>query len=287
MIKIYEYRAVHDGPTVTIFGALHGNEPCGPQAIQKITEKFENKKLTLLRGRIILVPISNPLAYQKNKRYIDEDLNRIFRKTTRPKTYEQELANILCGLIDATDVFVDVHSTGAKGPPTVFLDFPTHSNTALAKSTGIHLAIVGWPKLYENDKRLISYDTTVYAHDKKKDGILVECGQHADPNAPNVAEQVIIHVLKQYQMIPHGKNYHAAQPQKLKKIKMTELFIKEHKNDSFSRRWKHLEAVKKGQVIAKRNSGELIRAPNDRVMMLPKYSPPIGKEWFYLGLYTK
>ena len=287
MIKIHEYNSLNDGPTLIIFGAIHGNEICGPKAVEKVIKKIDSKKLILSKGRVIFVPISNPLAYSKNKRSIDQDLNRVFAKTSKPKTYEQKLANTLCGLIDRSDILLDLHSTGAKGPPTVFLDFPTKTNTNLAKSTGINLAIVGWPELYKKDKRLISHDTISYAHSKNKDCILLECGQHQDSNAPNVAERAIIRILKYYRMIATSKGPVSSKYRKLKMIEMSELFIKENKNDSFSHPWKHLEIVKKGHVIGKRNSGKLIISPNDRIMILPKYNPPIGKEWFYLGYYKK
>ena len=286
MIKTYEYKSLEQGPTLLIFGAIHGNETCGQKAIQKIIKKLDSKKLTLTTGQVIFVPVSNPLAYYKNKRYIDEDLNRNFTKTSQPKIYEQKLANALCELVDRSDVLLDLHSTEAKGPPTIFLDFPTRNNIDLAKSTSINLAIVGWPELYQNDKRLISHDTTSYAHSKNKDCILVECGQHKSSDAQKIAEDTIIHTFKHYQLIKTPKTY-KQKSKKLKMIRMSELFIKENKNDSFSHKWKHLEIVRKGDIVGKRNSGKLIVAQNERIMILPKYNPPVGKEWFYLGYYKK
>ena len=282
MIKIHEYSALQDGPALVVFGAIHGNEVCGPKAIGSIIKKFNTQQLILLKGRVIFVPISNPLAFSKNKRYIHEDLNRVFTKNRQPKTYEQKLANVLCDLINRSDVLLDLHSSGAKGPPALFLDFLTKANMNLAKSTGINLAIVGWPKLYKNDKRLISEDTTNYAHSKNKDCILVECGQHKDPNAPNVAAKVISRILQYYGMI--SKKPIFAKSKKLEMIEMTDLFIKENENDSFSRQWKHLEIIQRGDVIGKRQSGKLIIAKDNCVMILPKYNPLVGKEWFYLGV---
>ena len=48
-----------------------------------------------------------------------------------------------------------------------------------------------------------------------------------------------------------------------------------------------LEIVRKGDIVGKRNHGKLIVARDERVMILPKYNPPVGKEWFYLGYYKK
>ncbi len=287
MITIFEFDSLKPGPTLLVLGGIHGNETCGPRAMRNVMKKIQDGVLTLKRGRVIFVPVSNPLAYLKNKRYVEEDLNRVFAKTKNPKTYEQRLANALCKIVDRSDALLDVHSMGAKGARTMFVDFPTKANMDLARSAGIHLAIVGWPELYRNDKRLISRDTTSYAHGRGKDCLLVECGQHQDPKAPRVAEQVILRVLAHYKIIAIPKNTVSTGRKKLEMIHMSELFIKEHKNDSLAHAWKHLEVVKKGVILGRRNSGELIASPGDRVMILPKYNPPVGKEWFYLGYYEK
>lgn len=285
MINISEFSSKKPGPKLIILGAVHGNETCGARAISKLEGKLKAGKITLERGSVILSAVSNPLAYSKGKRFIDEDLNRIFKKSAKPKSNEQRLANELCRQVDKADILLDLHSTGAEGPPVVFVDFPTRRNIELAKSTGIGLAIVGWPELYRKDGRLATYTTEAYAKSRKMDGILVECGQHESPKAPGVAEKTIMRLLGHLGMI---KAKDTNRPKKIKKvIKMTKLFIKEHENDSLARKWKHLQPVKKGAVIATRASGEKIISGTDQIMILPKYNPPVGKEWFYLGKVKK
>ncbi|MBI4086959.1 succinylglutamate desuccinylase/aspartoacylase family protein [Candidatus Kaiserbacteria bacterium] len=286
MINIHEYRSLRDGPAVLFLGAIHGNETCGPVAINAVMKKLERGALALEKGSVIFVPVCNPGAYAKNKRYVDEDLNRVFAKSRVPKTYERTLANMLCPLVEHADVMIDLHSTGAKGRPTVFLDFPTKKNRLLAKEIGIDLAIAGWPELYTKDNRLVSNDTTVYANSEGKDCLLVECGQHADRSAPKIAERTILRVLAHYGLI-RTRHTPTRASKKMRVITMTELFIKEHTDDLFSRKWKHLEVVKKGRIIGTRKSGGPIVLSEDRVMILPKYDPPVGKEWFYLGKYTE
>lgn len=286
MINIQEYRSLRDGPAVLVFGAIHGNETCGPKAIHAVMEKLERGILSLEKGSVIFVPVCNPGAYEKNKRYVDEDLNRVFAKSCTPKTCERKLANVLCPFVERADIMLDLHSTGAKGRPTIFLDFPTKNNRALAHAVGIDLAIAGWPELYTSDRRLVSDDTTVYANSKAKDCILVECGQHEDRSAPRIAEQAILRVLAHYGLVRASRS-RARSSKKMRVVTMTELFVKEHAADSLSRKWKHLEVIKKGQVIATRKSGAPIVFSEDRVMILPKYDPPVGREWFYLGRYTR
>ena len=38
------------GPRLLVLGAVHGNETCGPRAIEKVLADFDVEKLKLLRG---------------------------------------------------------------------------------------------------------------------------------------------------------------------------------------------------------------------------------------------
>src|SRR3989338_1050916 len=98
--SVFEAPDPADGPRILFFGGIHGNEPCGPRAIKNAIALFENGDIRLKRGSVHFVPIANPRAYRDKKRYIDEDLNRIFRKTEHPRSYEAHLANTLCDIAD-------------------------------------------------------------------------------------------------------------------------------------------------------------------------------------------
>lgn len=283
MITIREYYSFKKGPTILFLGAIHGNEACGPIAMRELMKEFESKKITLLKGRVIFVPISNPLAYGSKQRFVNKDLNRIFMKTLWPRTYEQRIANILCEIVDRSDVVVDLHSTQANGPPSLFIDFLTDNNKLLAQSTGITLAVTGWPELYQKNRFLKSYDTSLYAHHNNKDCLLIECGQHRDLKAPLVAKKAIMSILKYYKMITaFGRPVSVNKALKL--IRMSELYIKENEKDVFIKTFRHLQPLTKGQVIAQRSSGELIKAKDNMIMILPKNHALPGREWFYLGI---
>ena len=83
------------GPRLLVLGAVHGNETCGPRAIEKVLADFEADKLKLLRGNVTFVPITNPLAYQRGKREGDRNLNRNLRPTDKPQDFEDRIANAL------------------------------------------------------------------------------------------------------------------------------------------------------------------------------------------------
>lgn len=271
------------GPKIVFFGAIHGNEHCGSLAIKKMIDDLESNKLNLIHGSVLFVPICNQEAQSKNIRFIDEDLNRIFQKTDRPQSHEQILANELTTFIDQSDVLLDIHSMQAEGPVNIFVDFPTIENRKFAKALGAPYTILGWPELYATKGQgLVSCDTTAYANKVGKIGILIECGQHNDPKAVDVAYKAIVGTLTHFKIISNAKNKSVVDID-MKEIIMTDLFIKNAEGDHFVSEWKHLDKISVGQVIAERESGEKILAEYDCVMVLPKLKGLVGKEWFYLG----
>ena len=271
------------GPKIVFFGAIHGNEYCGSLAIKKIIGDLESSSLNLIYGSVLFVPICNQEAQSKNVRFIDEDLNRIFRKTDTPKSHEEVLANELTTFIDQSDILLDIHSMQAEGPVNIFVDFPTIENRKFAKALGAPYAILGWPELYTNKGQgLVSYDTTAYTNKVGKIGILIECGQHSDPKAVDVAYDAIIRTLADFNVISDIGNKSVVNID-MKEITMTDLFIKNAEGDHFVSEWKHLDKVSVGQVIAERETGEKILANYDCVMVLPKLKGLVGREWFYLG----
>lgn len=137
------------GPALLVFGAIHGDETCGPAAIRKVQSEIESGAIQLLKGSLHLVPVCNPRASEEGKRYTEDNLNRIFRKTSTPVTYEAELANELCAYVDQADVLLDIHSSHAPSPVNLFIDYPTPENEALAAALGAEFAIYDWPKVYE------------------------------------------------------------------------------------------------------------------------------------------
>jgi predicted deacylase len=282
-IHSYSYSSEKSGLNLLVFGAIHGDEICGPKAIEQVMTLLNQQEIKLISGQITFVPICNPRAYAENKRFIEENLNRVFKPTQNPRTYESTLANELCQLVDRADVLFDIHSFRAAGPTNVFLDFPTEQNRKHVEALDFEYALVGWPKLYEQNPYLDSYDTTQYANSVGKQGILIECGQHSDPEAIVVAKETILKTLEHLEMIvpreeaPKKKN-------RLRSIRMTQLELKNEDGDHFLETWEHLQPVPAGMSIAMRASGESLSVSVDSIILLPKHTAKPGEEWFYVGV---
>jgi len=77
MLSISSYSGATPGPHILILGGIHGDERCGVIALSHLKFELEQKVISLKAGRVTLVPLCNPAAYQKNQRFIKHNLNRV------------------------------------------------------------------------------------------------------------------------------------------------------------------------------------------------------------------
>lgn len=105
-----QFTALKPGPRLLVLGAVHGNERCGTQAIGQVLEELAAGAFGIERGVLTMVPITNPFAYQQRSRQGDRILNRNLRVSAQPADYEDQIANVLCPLLDTHDVLLDLHS---------------------------------------------------------------------------------------------------------------------------------------------------------------------------------
>jgi predicted deacylase len=279
MITVFEFNALRPGPVILFLGAIHGNERCGATAIEKLVGELQSGTLPLLKGSVLCVPVANPRAFKKNVRYVEENLNRVFRPTRSPKTYEAKLANVLCTLVDRVDVLLDIHSISAKGDLFLYLDYPTAANKRFARGIGSKTAIVGWPELYDRlGKKVQSYSTTTYAAERGKETLLIECGQHASSSAARVAYAAIINTLRHYGLLA-GRG----RANSIAYIAVDTVFFRKSARERFVKEWRHLDKVTKGQSIFFDEKGRPIKASHDGYIIMPHKNAAVGEDWLYLG----
>lgn len=273
-IKSYTYKSNREGPNILIFGAIHGNEVCGPTAMESVIHALEKGTMKLLRGSVTFVPVCNPSAYKKSVRYIDSDLNRIFTPS-RSRKNEALCANVLCKLVDTADVLLDVHSISAKGKPFIYVDYPTQTNSAWAASLSFDHAILGWPSLYKNT---VASDTTQYAHRRGVEGLLVECGQHNAKRSVVAAKRAILGTLIHFGLIAGAQNQRV-----LKKITMKSMYIRKE-GERLAKKWRHLDPIQKGAPLVLKDGKTVTKALSDGYVIMPKYKAAIGEDWLYFGI---
>ena len=79
-IVVHDIDGVPGGPTLGVSALIHGDEVTGPEVIRRLTEAVDPARL---RGRLRLVPVANPLAFQALTRGTplaveSGNLNRVF-----------------------------------------------------------------------------------------------------------------------------------------------------------------------------------------------------------------
>ena len=84
-LRVHSFRALEPGPRLIVTGAVHGNETCGSQAIARVVRELDSASLVLRRGSVTLLPITNPLAFQRAQRMGDRNLNRNLRPASTPQ----------------------------------------------------------------------------------------------------------------------------------------------------------------------------------------------------------
>ncbi len=309
-LRIHGLRALEPGSRLIVTGAVHGNETCGSRAIERVLREFDCGALVLQRGSVTLVPITNPLAYRLGQRNGERNLNRNLYPNAEPRDFEDRIANVLCPLLAQHDVLLDLHSFLSPGAPFVMLGPQdndgrlepfTHaaSEQALALRLGPRRIVEGWLQTYAEGVRrrlqrtgsgerahLLSTDprygvgTTEYMRSQGGYGVTLECGQHDDPAAPEVAWQAIHNTLAQLGLIAAAPPPAALDPQFLC---LTQVVDRYDAGDRFSQSWSSYDPVTRGQQIGLRHDGTAVLADADGFIVFPNANAVAGNEWFYFA----
>ena len=125
---IGSYTTGEAGPLLVITGGVHGNEPSGIIAVKKVLDVLQ-KEQPQIKGTVVAIA-GNRSALNKNTRYIDEDLNRVWTEANvsknRQNTCElREMAEII-KLLEEFDTgqfskryFLDCHTTSSDTKPYI------------------------------------------------------------------------------------------------------------------------------------------------------------------------
>jgi predicted deacylase len=102
------------GPTALITAGVHGDEYEGPAAVARLSQELA---ATPLRGRVLLVPVANPLARLSGTRVTQQDdrnLARCFPGESGGSITERLAHAIFEHLLRTSDYLIDLHSGGVE-----------------------------------------------------------------------------------------------------------------------------------------------------------------------------
>jgi uncharacterized protein len=310
-LQAHTYRGFEPGPRLIVTGAVHGNETCGTRAIERVLAELSDGTLEIVRGSVSFVPVCNPLAYAKGQRMGERNLNRRLKPTDTPAAYEDHVANVLCPLLAAHDVLLDLHSFRSPGRPFVLRGPADNTGTlepfahaaaegALTRHLGVNRVVEGWMDAYASGiarrrERAAAGDaaaaaaiedpsygigTTEYMRAQGGYGVTLECGQHDDPQAPMVGYRAIRQALALLQLADIALEPPAPP---FECLRLATVIDRDHEADRFVREWTSFDPLVEGQLVAVRADGTELRAPRAGHIVFPDVGARPGHEWFYLA----
>lgn len=306
----HTFHGLEPGPRLIVLGAVHGNEIGGTRGIERVLDELARGDLVVVRGSVTFVPVTNPLAWTLKRRAGDRNLNRNLRPVAEPQDYEDRIANVLCPLLAAHDVLLDLHSFHTGGEPFAMLGPQDNDGTleafshaaaeeALALRLGARRLVEGWLDTYATGVRkrlartapterahLLSTDpdygigTTEYMRRMGGYAVTLECGQHDDPAAPEFAWRAIRNTLAHLKLVEAPA---PAARDSFELLRLTEVIDRLHPDDQFARAWCSFDPVSAGDAIGTRHDGTPVIAPQDGYIVFPNPTSTPGNEWFYFA----
>lgn len=305
------FASARSGPRLIMTAAVHGNETCGSFALEALARELESGQRRLIRGALTLVPVTNPKAWRLRRRQGDRNLNRRLMPTDTPQQYEDHVANWLCPLLAQHEGLLDLHSfqSGDRpfalfGPANNAGDLEPFDRAEIEEAVALRLGcdrfVYGWLDTYARgmarradelragrfDASAVDIDprygigTTEYMRSQGGWAITLECGQHEDPSAREVAYTAAINTLAHLGMIEEPD------PEPVRDFEVMGLYEvvdRLHPDDRFERGWKSFDPVARGERIGVRADGTAVLAPDDALVIFPNVKSQPGQEWFYLA----
>lgn len=141
---IGRYYGGRPGPTMVAFGGIHGNEPAGVHALARVLDTLASYRLDMCGQLIGLAGNRQGLA--ANRRYLEEDLNRIWgpERVDDPPRQSVEVGEqvairkLVDELADGAEklVLLDLHTISSNGPPFCGI-MDSYRNRQMAKALPI------------------------------------------------------------------------------------------------------------------------------------------------------
>lgn len=287
---IGKYSSGTAGPLLFVTAGIHGNEPSGVQALEKVFTQLE-KTSPEISGTIVGVA-GNKLALNQNKRYIDEDLNRTWTeeniksqdKSTHEKKEMFEIIEILHNYPEkdfTKRYFLDCHTTSSPSLPYVSVQ-EVNDNDEWAHKFPTYI-IRGFSDI-------ITGDIDHYLSRTGMTGFVFEAGQHTDKTSVENHEGVIWLALKEACSLDLTKisTYPACVDRFAKKNappqKTFEIIYRHGLKDSdifeMQRGYENFQKIKKGELLAKQNGNE-VKSEWDAHIFMPLYQSQ-GNDGFFV-----
>jgi predicted deacylase len=287
----WSFTSARAGPHVLLQALTHGNEVCGAIALDWVM----GEGLRPTRGTLSIV-FANVAAYQRfdrkdpfASRCVEEDFNRLWTTEVLdgPRdSLELRRARELRPLYDRTDYLLDLHSMSDPCPPLAMAG-PRRKGLELAHAIGQpqHVVIDGG---HSAGKRLRDY-AFFDDPDDPRCALLIECGQHWESAAPEVAKQSVLRFLRHFGMIDSrmlDANLSATPSAAQRLIEVTTTVTISSDDFAFTIPVHALQTIARAGTAYAVDGGAPVRTPHDDcVLIMPTRRPKRGETAVRLGRY--
>jgi len=289
---VWRFEAGRPGPRVTIQALTHGNEVCG--AISN--DWMLRESVRPVRGTLTLT-FANIDAFRTfdtrdpyASRCMDEDFNRLWTTEVldgHRQTRDLARARALRPVYDHTDYLLDLHSMTDPCPPLA-LAGRQRKGLELAQAVGLpeHIIIDAGHAAGKRLRDYAAFDDPV----DPRNALLIECGQHWERAAPDVAKQASLRFLRHFGML--GSDFlerhldtSPLAPQRA--VEVTDVVTIATDDFAFARPVAGLTVIsKRGSLLARDGATEVFTPYDDAVLIMPTRRPRKGETAVRIGRFV-
>lgn len=263
------------GPTVMVQALTHGNEFCGVHALDYLMRE----QIKPAAGKLV-VAFANVDAYARfdfddpdASRYVEEDYNRVWADDVlfgARDSAELRRARKLQPFVDAADFLLDIHSMHEPCRPIMVCGM-VDKHVDLARKVGRPADLLldtGHPAGVRMRDRGSFNDPA-----SPRAAVLIECGQHWEKSAVDVAVDTMLRFLAATGSIPAASiapRLRLRPPARQRVIRVTEPVVAKSMNFEFVVPIEGLSIVAKAGTPIARDGDEVWSAPyDDTVLVMP------------------
>jgi hypothetical protein len=164
-------REFGDDPEVAVVAGIHGDEPCGPDAVDALLDDPPTFQ------RPVKFVVANEAALERGVRYLDDDLNRAFPGDSEATSHERRLAERFLTELEGCTTLA-LHSTQSYAHPFALVDTVDPELADICARLPIDAVV---ETADYADGRLIAYPRTIE----------VECGLQWSESAAENAGDIV------------------------------------------------------------------------------------------------
>lgn len=272
---VWTFDSGQPGPHAAITAIVHGNEPCGAIALDWLMQMDTRPvagKLSFAFVNIAAYEAFDPQVPDAT-RWVEEDFNRLWGPgvlddPARRVTPEVERARQIRPWLREVDLLLDIHSMQHKTEPLIIAG-PAPKGRTLGRAIG-RPGIVVTDKGHAEGVRMRDFEGFADPS-SMRNAALVECGQHWEADAAEVAKECAVAFLQVTEVVApdFGESYLQTRPPKpdYRPLEVVGPVTIETDTFRFAQEWRGFESLDKGTLIA-HDGDRPIYAPHDQTVLI-------------------